>query len=354
MAQFGRGDWAPSHATRRNALPGYKCMTLPSSHRWIAVGNLVVRKEKRTPPNAPITTLEEFMDEAKQLCMEGNQYRAYGAQKSHLMWFDNFGHNNAYHIFLAGVGDKNTGGVSYIDFETRRSRDIEKEDNEGGHFTAHVAIAKTPTMLGGHLILVERVPGIYLSSIKDHFAWLSEHERLLKPYSDEKRKEKVARAIVEIDGHQSTTIRDALKAGTLQDIEFIQTVEENEDGLDEDTVVKEVVHQATWGIKKKVSDEEAGSVFKSMRSFFRDKFRKGDNDAHMFVRIRTAAGQIKRAEVTDGEEPVLEQAFVHNELISDFNEPLAQRHDGLRDDVVQKILAIPERVERRNGVNADA
>lgn len=101
-------------------------------------------------------------------------------------------------------------------------------------------------------------------------------------------------------------------------------------------------------------EEEADSVFGKMRGYFRDKFRKGDGDAHMFVRIKTAAGQIKRTEIPDGEEPVLEQAFVHNEFINNFDEPLAQRHDGLRDDVVKKILAIPAKMEKASDTDEDA
>lgn len=70
--------------------------------------------------------------------------------------------------------------------------------------------------------------------------------------------------------------------------------------------------------------------------------------------IKTAAGQIKRTEIPDGEEPVLEQAFVHNEFINNFDEPLAQRHDGLRDDVVKKILAIPAKMEKASDTDEDA
>ncbi len=298
--------------------------------------------------------LDEVLDIAKKRLLEGTQYREYGSDKSRLMWFSNFGDHSAYHLFLAENGDKKTSGVSFIDFETRATRDVPKLDNEGGHFTAHIAISKTPSLNGGHLILVERVPGVYLGALQNHFAWLCGDERLLKPYTDEAGKEKIARAVFEINGHQSSTIREALRTGSLQDIEFIQTVEEHEDGLDEDSVVKEVIHQAKWDIKQKVTEEQANSIFRKMRGFFREKFRKGDSDAHMFVRIKTAAGQIKRTEISDDEDSILEQAFVHNAIIRDFKVPLAQRHDGLRDDVVGQILAIPERLNQNTDSLDDA
>lgn len=70
--------------------------------------------------------------------------------------------------------------------------------------------------------------------------------------------------------------------------------------------------------------------------------------------IKTAAGQLKRTEVMNVEEETLEQAFVHNERISDFNTPLEQRHDGLRNDVVEKILAIPDRLNHKDEECDDA
>lgn len=327
-------------------------MALPSNYRWIALGNLIVRKERRASPAAPETTLEEVVDVAKQRVSEGTQYREYSNQ-SRLMWFGSFAEHDDYHLFLAENGDKNTSGVSFIDFDTLTSRDVHKEENEGGHFTGHIAIAKRPTATGGHLILVERVPGIYLGSIKNHFAWICGDERLQKKYRDEGGKDKVARAVFEIDGHQSSTIRDALQTGTLQDIQFIQSVEDHDDGLDEDQIIKDIVHQAKWDVKQRVSEEQATGVFNKMRTFFRDKFRKGDGEAHMFVRIKTSAGQIKRTEISDDEESVLEHAFVHNEVINQFDEPLAQRHDGLRDDVMEKILAIPGKLDMAANTDED-
>lgn len=317
-------------------------MAVPSTHRWIAIGHLVVRNDKRASPKAPSTSLDEVMTVAKKRLAEKAHYREYGREKSRIMWFSNFGKNAKYHLFLADVGDKNTAGVSFVNFETRTTRDVAKEDDEGGQFTAHITISKTPTKEGGHLILVERVPGIYLASLKDHFAWLCRDDRLQKNYVDEAGKQRKGSGVFEIDGHQSSTIRDALKTGTLQDIEFIQVAEDHPDGLDEKSVVKDVVHQAKWEIKQKVSEDQAGTVFKSMRRFFREKFKKVDADSHMFVRIKTNVGQIKRTEIADGDDPVLEQAFVHNELINDFDTPLGQRHEELRDDVIKKMVAIAE------------
>jgi hypothetical protein len=316
-------------------------MAVSSTHRWIALGTLILRQDKRAGANAPNFGIDEVLDIAKQQLAADQQYREFGGE-SRLMWFSNFGDHNQYHVFLAEVGDKNTSGVSFIDFPTRTTRDVPKRETEGGHFNGHIAIAKAPGESGGHLILVERVPGIYLGSVKAHFAWLSQDDRLRKSYNDDAGKDRSAKPVFEILGHQSVTIRDALRSGILQDIEFVRYDETHEDGLDEDPVIREVVHQTKWGVKRRVSESEASSLFDQMKAYFRDKFRGDDSEASMFVRIKANTGQIKRTEVLDSKESVLEQAFVHNELVSDFATPLAQRHEMLREDVVSKMLAIPE------------
>ena len=60
----------------------------------------------------------------------------------------------------------------------------------------------------------------------------------------------------------------------------------------------------------------------------------------MFVRIKAANGQIKRAEVNyDGEE-ILEQAFVQNEIVTDFDPPLTHRYHAFRDDMLKKMVEV--------------
>jgi len=326
-------------------------MPIPSTHRWIALGNLSVRTPKRAAQNAPNTDLDEIIEHAKTLVQSNNQYREHGSENSRLMWFSNFDEHNDYYVFLAEVGDKNTSGVSFIDFDTRETRDIAKLENEGGHFAGHVAISKSANEVGGHLVLIERVPGIYLSSVKNHFSWLSRADQLRKHFVDDNGKPRTVRPVCEILGHQSNTIRDALQSGVLQDIEFISSEESHEDGLDEEPIVREVVRQVKWEIKKRVTEDQADGVFGQMKSFFREKFSSPETDAAMFVRIKANSGQIKRTEVMDSEESVLEQAFAHNELISDFDQPLEQRHARLRDDIIEKMLAIPDKLQ--NGAGGD-
>lgn len=85
----------------------------------------------------------------------------------------------------------------------------------------------------------------------------------------------------------------------------------------------------------------------------RSKFRhKPDADARMFIRIRTAEGQIRRTEVDENDENILGQAFIRNEIVNDFAAPLSQAHGALRDDMIDKMSAIAREVNGRDKVDA--
>lgn len=329
-------------------------MALPITHRWIAVGNVILRNQKRAASNAPTTTIKEIFAVAKDLLATGKQLREYGQNKTRVMWFSNIEERNGFYWFLAETGDQNVTDFAYLNFQTLKSRDVKKRANEGGHYTAHVAMSKAPlTKNSGHLLLAEKVPGVHLASIKDHLTWLTNDPRLQKAYQDDKGQDRISAPVLEVDGYESGTIGDALRGGTLQDIEFVQLVERHEDGLDEDSVVRQSVHEARWDVKQQVSADQAKSVFSKARAFLRSRFRhKPTADAKMFIRIKTAEGQIRRTEVDENDENILGQAFIRNEIVKDFDTALAQRHDGLRDDMIKKMSAIASDLGSRDKIDA--
>lgn len=313
-------------------------MALSSTYRWIMLGNLIVRNHKNTP-EAPLFAISEVISASTERIKNNDQHQEYGKDKSRLMWLSDLNENDQYYQFLAHSGDKHTTGSSYIDFDTRKSRDIKKKDNEGGHYSAHIIIQKAANSHGNHLILVEKVPGIHLSALKSHFGWICKDNRFKKTYKDKDGKDKTCSPVFEIDGYQSNTIREALKTGKLQDIEFIRNEENFEDGLDEEPIIKEIVHHATWDIKRKVSEDEAKSLFKKVPDFIKN-FKGDSNNTKTYVRIKTGAGQIKRTEIEVKTDEILEQAFIQNEIVNEFEKILEQRHDGLRQDMLEKMIKI--------------
>lgn len=317
-------------------------MALPSNHRWIAVGKLSIRNRANAPHYAPEFSVQDLIDALSDRIARNDTHRQY-SKDSRLMWCADLAEDDQYHRLILQAGDKNVTGVSFLHFQDRTTRDIEKEEEEGSHYASHILIKKVPYAHGQNLILIEKVPGIFLSSIKDHFTWACNRAEYQKTVEDDDGQPKSFRPFFEVLGHQSKTIRDALRTGVLQDVELIGHDENHEDGLDEDPIVREIVHEARFEVKRRVSEDQARTVFGRARDFIRD-FRGGAENTQMFVRIKAANGQIKRTEVNyDGEE-ILEQAFVQNEIVTDFDPPLTQRYQAFRDDMLQKMVEVANSV----------
>ena len=317
-------------------------MAVPSNYRWIVVGNLAIRNRANAPHYAPVFVLGDLIEALTDRIARNDVHRPY-AKSSRLMWCADLAENDDYYKLILQVGDKNVTGVSFLHFETKETRDIEKDDDEGGHYAAHVLIKKAADQFGRHLILIEKVPGIYLSSVKDHLAWVCKSALYEKEAQDDDGETKRFRPVFEIDGHQSKTIREALRTGTLQDIEFISHEENHEDGLDEEPIVEEVVHEARWEVKKRVTEDQARTIFGRIGGFL-GSFRGGAGDTQIFVRIKADNGQIKRTEVHHNGDEILEQAFVQNEVVNEFDPPLTQRYETFRQDMIEKMIAVADAV----------
>lgn len=315
-------------------------MAVPSNYRWIVVGKLVIRNRANAPHYAPNFVIDDLISALRDRIERGDVHRPY-SKNSRLMWCGDLEEDDQYYRMILQVGDKNVTGVSFLDFVTKQTRDIEKSEEEGGHYAAHIIIQKTADQYGRHIILIEKVPGIYLSSIKDHLAWTLKSPLYEKEVHDEDGIPKRFHPVFEIDGHQSRTIREALRTGTLQDIEFINHEENHEDGLDENPIVEEIVHEARWQVKKRVTEAQARSIFGRIGGFLGD-FRGGVDATQIFVRIKADNGQIKRTEVHHNGDEILEQAFVQNEIVSDFDPPLTQRYEAFRQDMINKMLEVAE------------
>jgi len=320
-------------------------MALSSNFRWIIVGALSIRNEKRVPDYAPAFTLDDLVNAIEGRLNSRNFYRKYSRDEARVMWCSHVEQDNEYVRFILHVGDKNVSGFSYVNLETMVSRDINKETNEGGHYSSHVLIKKIPNNLRQYLILIEKIPGVYFASVKDHFTWCCNDQSYKKVATDRNGNAKLFRAICEIDGYQSHTIREALRTGILQDIDFISYDEEFPDGLDEIGVVNEITSKARWTIRQRVTEEQARSLFGRIHPFIAN-LRGGRDHTKAFIRIKAANNQIKCSEIESEGDEILEQAFVQNEMVSDFNPQLPQRYNMLRQDMVRKMMAIANNLGR--------
>lgn len=232
-------------------------MALSGDYRWVVIGNIVIRNDKRSALDAPIFELTDIMRAAKERTGVNDQYRTYNSDK--IMWFSDFGENDDFYFFLAQIGDKTVPDSAYVNFENLKSRDLKKRDNEGAHFSSHVLISKADS--GGdnadrtkrHVMLVEKAPGIYLESVRSHFGWLCRDDRFRKVWVDNQGKQRSETAIFEAEGRMSGTIEEALKVGKLQDIQLVRVLKKS-DGHDEEDIIKEVEETTKIVVRQRLPD----------------------------------------------------------------------------------------------------
>lgn len=262
------------------------------------------------------------------------------------MWFSDFRDAGDFHVFLAHTGDRNTAGPSFVNFRTKATRDIPVEVDEGGHFSAHILVSRDPDSAGCHFLLVEKVPNLHFSALRDHLGWICRADRFGKPFRSERGELRRNHPVFELLGYQATTVGDALKTGLLQDVELVSRDMRYDDGLDEDGVITEVARHVKLAVGRRVTENEAEHVIRQALNML-PQIGKRPNTNQMYVRIKTESGHVRRTEVESREvEHILEAAFVHNEFVDAFDRPLTQRYDTVRQDMLEKMLEIAARSER--------
>jgi hypothetical protein len=316
-------------------------MALPTSYRWVSIGKLTVRNQKTAPEHAPRFSLSDLTAALQAKAGQASGMRSF-QNESRLMWCSPIEEDEDYFALLMQAGDKNISDVAFIDFNTLDARNGGKKDSEGGHFCAHVLIKKTKDAFGKHLILVEKVPNVNFSSLKAHFNWIFNDALFKKTFSVDGTT-KQYRGSVEFEGYQSKTLQAAMMSGTIQDIEFVGH-ERLDGGVDEDDLIRETVHEVHWTVKRRVDAAGARRLVSKALTFLRGWEDVEADKRQLLVRIKAENGQIKTAEVNASAEEIedataeaLENAFYLNDMIRDFDEPLTQRYDGLRADVLAKL-----------------
>lgn len=127
-------------------------MALSSSFRWVTIGKLKLKNEKRAPLGAPTATLAQLIEALRAIEGTPAGQRSY-QNNNRRMWCSPVQECGEYYHLLFQTGDKTVSDMAYIDFVTGDSRDGGKTDSEGGHFCSHVLIRKQADAVGRHLIL---------------------------------------------------------------------------------------------------------------------------------------------------------------------------------------------------------
>ena len=306
------------------------------------VGNVKIDSRANAPKIAPKFVIQDLIGALEDRIQKKDMIQSYRGD-SRLMWCTKVAEDDSYYQLILESGDKNVSDFAYVNFETLQSRDSKKNENEGGHYASHVLIKKALEEYNRHLILIEKVPGISLSSVKAYLSWACTEGYCDKQAHDDKRKLRTFSPHIKIDGHQSRTIREALRVGTLQDIKFVGYKKEYDDELDEDPNIREVIQQTTWEVKKRINDGQALLLFERLAKAM-ERFLPEAEDPQVFLRIKAENGQLKQTEISQNRAEILEQAFVQNEIVKDFDEPLPQRYPEFRQDVIEKMQSLEKKL----------
>lgn len=317
-------------------------MSLSSSFRYILLANLQMPNPKKVLPGVSEYCLNEMKEILLKEFKAKNTKYQFGKKTKQIRIKDikNFGRKNEYLCILLGLCDKGISDAMYEKFSSGKIRKFAKEEDEGNPFSSHILIHEKTLKSNNHLMLIEKVPGLSTSVIKRYFRHLFSNSQYIKSYRNRNYKNITYYPLFEIDGHQSKTIRDALSSGVLQDIEFVSFKTRN-DGFDEKRYIQEIKENTKLIIKRGIETNTDDSWIDSIINRFRKEYHKD-----IFIRIKTDDKVIKTTQIDASidleKKSVLDQYFIHNEIVANFNEPLEQSHDSIRDDLVNKMIGIAE------------
>jgi hypothetical protein len=322
----------------------YFAMALPKTYRWVTLGKLKVRNQKFAPEGAPIYNLADLIAALRLIEGQPTGRRSY-LNDDRRMWCEPIAEDDDYFSILFQVGDKNISDIAFIDFDTGGQRDSGKLDSEGGHYCAHVLVAKHNDTLGRHLVLAEKVPGVHLGSIRSHFNWALRDIPTPKAYPVD-GVPKIYKGTTEVDGYQSKTVMQVMTSGTVLDVQFVGHQTQPQ-GSDEDDLIREKISEVKWGVGRQLSEAQTSSLMRRSIDYLNGWTDVEEGSRELLVRVKSDNGQIKTTAVNPGGEDAedatqaaLSGAFQLNEVINNFATPLTQRYSEIRVDVVDKMKAL--------------
>ena len=323
-------------------------MALPKNYRWVTLGKLKVRNQKYAPEGAPAYELSDLVAALRSVEANDAGRRSYLGDDRR-MWCEPIAEDAEFYSMLMQIGDKNISDVAFIDFDTGNQRDSGKLDSEGGHYCSHILIEKQRDQLGRHLVLAEKVPGIHFASIRNHFNWALKNITAPKTHMVEGIA-KIYKGTTEVDGYQSKTVMQVMTSGTVLDVQFVGHQNLSQ-GSDENELIREKISEVKWGVGRRLSQEQSGSLIRQGIDYLRGWADVEATSRELLVRVKSQDGQIKTAsisaqagEIEDATQAALNGAFQLNEVINNFEIPLTQRYADIRVDVIDKMKALISKI----------
>lgn len=320
-------------------------MSVSSSNRKIFVGSVRIGVHG-TADDDSIPSIGDLADDIVEHINGNDTYRYY-ANDEQVMWCSHFRKSNGYCQMIIQVGDRDVADLSRMNFKTQKTWDIPKtSDDEGSHHSAHVLISEVADNFGDYMILIESVPGVNITTVKDHLTWIFQNERY---YKDVKKgdKEKHLRVIFKISGYESMTLRKVIQEGTLEDIEVVWR-ENLSEGHDEEFLQQEVEHTVKVSLQRKISDSDVPLVDK-LYNKLSNKVPRHLVKERALVRVKSKNEKQKSVMIRKDIQNALGETFIFSEYVSGFSEnPLTQSYYEFRDDLIAKIIDVANKVREEN------
>lgn len=248
----------------------------------------------------------------------------------------NVARRNNYDVFHFYFADKAIPPGTWVNYSSGKVRTELKSSDEGGAYSGH--LITTSGADGKLYFCLELVHGINTSSFRNFTTKALKEYPIKSTYRPSNQKghrdaDRDVRAVADILGRESATIREALEKGVFQDIEYRAEVTKESRGL-EVPEATEVIDTRRWDIDKKTTVERAQEIVAAVFGFG----SSSEKSRQVFVRIGSADGRTsKRAEVLNTTDP-FSQPFIQREKIGSLSRALPQFDSSINDELVNRML----------------
>jgi hypothetical protein len=247
-------------------------------------------------------------------------------------------------VILINYGDRDAPDPAFANFDNYLIRDVEKQEDEGVAFSAHLTIDLQPFPNNPDLYraTLEKVPYVsrskviqFINRVIRSSVPIFQNDYLFR--DPETNSIKSFRPKLSFDMQPNTTMRDSLVNGGGE-LKLIELVEKSygQDDYDEDGYTKINTKRVSLKLERSTFGEHAIELLRAVK-------RKAEENGFSSMYIRYSAGEEgdeQSASIPTHAEDAADVLFARMELTTGYAEPLKQCADHIVDDIVEKMGAL--------------
>lgn len=243
-------------------------------------------------------------------------------------------------VFLFSISDLDSADPSFQHIVTGKVRTEAKRPQEGGAVTVHALMRLDPYPQKGHVyqVVYEDVAGLGRSRVQELLRSEFKHisEELDLRYERESGSLVKTRPMVELAGHQSEMLKEALRAGRLLGFELWDD-EVKSRGFDEQKYVKRQRRELKISVTPDLTRSEAAQAVEQVKIW-------GRQNDYGQMRVRWQSPSSSKPEATafpTAKADAGEAMFVRQVEVR-VSTPLPQGCESIRNDLVQEMFKVME------------